>query len=494
MKLLSAVGKEIIMEYVVKGYEPRAVFEIFEDLCAIPHGSGNEKGIADYIEAYAEKRGLFVLRDETGNVFVRKNGTEGYENTPAILLQGHMDMVCEKNSDSDHDFLRDGLKLSVKDGQLWADGTTLGADNGIAVAMMLAILDTENHPTIECLFTVEEETGLAGAQGFDCSVVTAKRMINLDSEEDHQITAGCAGGKRTEFAFDYKKIPSNEGDIFVEISVTGLSGGHSGAEIHCGKTNAIVLMGRLLSVAYASQKFNLVRINGGGKDNAIARECFATVAVADEAAFDKVKKAVIGESLKVRKEINKDDRELSVGLGKAEKCDGYLDADTTEKLIEFLTVLRTGVLKMSNQIAGLVEFSRNLGIAATECDKLRFTLSTRSSIEAQLDLSIRELDALASLVGADCRHYARYPGWEFEPASLLREQYIEKFKFLFGKEPSVGVIHAGLECGILSSKMPGMDIISIGPNMYDIHSPNEHLDLASTERVWKAVLAVVADK
>ena len=481
------------MNYVIQGYKPESVFKIFEDLCAIPHGSGNEKGIADYIEAYANERGLFSLRDATGNIFVRKNATEGYEDSPAILLQGHMDMVCEKNSDSNHNFLTDGLSLSVKDGYLWADGTTLGADNGIAVAMMLALLDTNEHPTLECLFTVEEETGLAGAQGFDCSVVTAKRMINLDSEEDHQITAGCAGGKRTEYTFDYEKTPANDSDLFIEVSVTGLSGGHSGAEIHCGKTNAIVLMGRLLSAAYSKGKFNIVKIVGGGKDNAIARECFATLRFEDENTLNIAKKAIIGESLKVRKEINKDDKALSVGIGKAQ-ADFYMNADITEKIVAFLSVLRTGVLKMSNQIAGLVEYSRNLGIAATEEDKVRFTISTRSSIEAQLDSSVRELDTLASLVGADCRHYARYPGWEFEPASLLREQYIEKFKFLFGKEPTVGVIHAGLECGILSSKMPGMDIISIGPNMFDIHSPGEHLDLASCERVWQAVLEVVKEK
>ncbi len=481
------------MDYVIHGYEPASVFKIFEELCAIPHGSGNEKGIADYIEAYANERGLFVLRDDVGNVFVRKNAAEGYEEVPAILLQGHMDMVCEKNSDSNHDFLTDGLSLSVKDGFLWADGTTLGADNGIAVAMMLAILDTDEHPTLECLFTVEEETGLAGAQGFDCSVVTAKRMINLDSEEDYQITAGCAGGKRSEFTFDFEKIPSVEDDLFLKVSVIGLSGGHSGAEIHCGKTNAIVLMGRLLSTAYAAAKFNIVNINGGGKDNAIARECFATLRFDDGNAFNSAKTAIVRESLNIRKEISKDDKELSVGIGKTEG-EFYMSYDVTENIIAFLTLLRTGVLKMSNQIEGLVEYSRNLGIAATEEGRVRFTISTRSSIEAQLDSSIRELDSLAKLVGADCRHYARYPGWEFEPASLLREQYIEKFKFLFGKEPSVGVIHAGLECGILSSKMPGMDIISIGPNMYDIHSPNEHLDLTSTAKVWTAVLAVISDK
>ena len=481
------------MNYVINGYEPASVFKIFEDLCSIPHGSGNEKGIADYIEAYANERGLFVLRDKTGNVFVRKNATAGYEETPAILLQGHMDMVCEKNADSDHDFLTDPLKLSVKDGCIWADGTTLGADNGIAVAMMLALLDTDKHPTIELIFTVEEETGLFGAQGFDCSVVTAKRMINLDSEEDDQITAGCAGGNRSEITFEFKKIPAGENDLFLNVSVTGLSGGHSGAEIHLGKTNANVLMGRLLSAAYKAGKFNIASIYGGGKDNAIARECFATLRFADEETLNAAKKVIISESIQVRKEINKDDKGLSVGIGKAVACD-YINDEITEKIIAFMTTVRTEVLKMSNQIKGLVEYSRNLGVIVMGDSSVRFIISTRSSLESQLDMSIREMDALAKLVGADCRHYARYPGWEYEPASLLREQYIEKFKFLFGKEPTVGVIHAGLECGILSSKMPGIDIISIGPNMFDIHSPNEHLDIASTERVWTAVLAVISDK
>ena len=277
------------------------------------------------------------------------------------------------------------------------------------------------------------------------------------------------------------------------MSVTGLSGGHSGAEIHLGKTNANVLMGRLLSVAYSKAKFNIVKINGGGKDNAIARECFVTLRFESEEAQNAAKHAIISESLKVRKEINKDDKGLSVGIGKA-MADHYMDDKTTASIINFLTVVRSGVLKMSNQISGLVEYSRNLGVIITEDESVRFILSSRSSLEAQIDSTIIELDTLASLVGAECHHYARYPGWEFEPASLLREQYIEKFKFIFGKEPGVGVIHAGLECGILSSKMPGMDIISIGPNMHDIHSPNEHLDLASTCRVWQVILAVVSDK
>ncbi len=478
------------MNYVVKGHEPARVFEIFEELCAIPHGSGNEKGIADYIDAFASRLGLLVIRDETGNIFVRKKATEGYQNAEPILLQGHMDMVCEKNADSDHDFLTDGLKLSVKDGYLWADGTTLGADNGIAVAMMLALLETDKHPTLECLFTVEEETGLAGAKGFDCSVITAKQMINLDSEEDWQVTAGCAGGCRTEFDFDYTPRLTPTGYKSVGIAVTGLSGGHSGAEIHCGKTNATVAMGRLLGAAHESFKFKLIDITCGGKDNAIARECFATLAT-DRA--DELKARIFSEFAEIKKELADCDTGMSVEITTSdiESPVSCIDEKTTDSIIAFLTTVKTGVLKMSNQIKGLVEYSRNLGVVETNGERVKFVLSSRSSLEAQLDLSFRELDTLAVLVGARCRHYARYPGWEYAPTSPLRDKYIASFKKLYGKDLTVGVIHAGLECGILSSKTPRLDIISVGPNMHDIHSPNEHLELASCERVWNVLLDVV---
>lgn len=479
------------MNYVTKGYEPCKVFEIFEDICAIPHGSGNEKGVADYVENFAKSRGLFSLRDETGNVFVRKEATVGYESIPAILLQGHMDMVCEKNADSDHDFLRDGLKLSVKDGFLWADGTTLGGDNGIAVAMMLALLDTNEHPRLECLFTVEEETGLAGAKGFDCSVVTAKKMINLDSEEEWQITAGCAGGCRTEVDFNYTACAASKAATALKISVTGLSGGHSGAEIHCGKTNAIVALARILGAIWAEEKFNLVSICGGGKDNAIAREAFATILVEDE---KKASLAAINELWGIKKELCKDDKDIIVRIdcvALPEKC---ISRDKTEKIVAFLSSVKTGVLKMSNDIAGLVEYSRNLGVADTDGQKIKFTFSARSSIESQLDLSCRELDMLCALSGAECAHYSRYPGWEYAPVSKLRDDYAAAYKKLFGKDMAIGVIHAGLECGILSSKMAGMDVISVGPNMHDIHSPDEHLDLASCERVWRTLLETITKK
>lgn len=479
------------MSYIIQGYEPKRVFEIFEDICAIPHGSGNESGVADYICRFAEKNSLFCLRDETGNVFVRKNATAGYEDAEPVLLQGHMDMVCEKNSDSTHDFLRDGLSLSVKDGFLWADGTTLGADNGIAVAMMLALLETNSHPTLECLFTVEEETGLAGAKGFDCSVVTARQMINLDSEEDYQVTAGCAGGCRTEIDFEYcaKDIP--EGYECLDISVTGLSGGHSGAEIHCGKTNAIIAMGRLLGAAYEADKFSLVSVICNGKDNAIARECFATVATNNTEAL---KSAILTEAEKIRPELCADDTGFTVTVNRANKADKGLDDNTTRNIITLLLSIKTGVLKMSNQIAGLVEYSRNVGVVETDKQRIKITFSSRSSVEAQLDLSCRELDLLCEALGAECHHYARYPGWEYSPISPLRDRYISAFKKIYGKDLTVGVIHAGLECGILSSKMNGMDIISIGPNMHDIHSPCEHLDLASCERVWNVLVKTITQK
>lgn len=479
------------MNYVVSGYEPKRVFEIFEELCAIPHGSGNEKGIADYIEAFAKKNSLFILRDETGNVFVRKSATNGYENVAPVMLQGHMDMVCEKNSDSDHDFLRDGLTLCVKEGQLWADGTTLGADNGIAVAMMLALLETSEHPTLECLFTVEEETGLAGAKGFDCSCVSARQMINLDSEEEWQVTAGCAGGCRTEVDLKYIAEEIPEGYTCLDISVTGLSGGHSGAEIHCGKTNAIIAMGRLLGTAYETEKFNIVSITCNGKDNAIARECFATVATENA---DTLKAALLAEGERIRPELSSDDAGFTVAVNKTRSIDRMTDVKTTRSVIALLTTVKTGVLKMSNQIKGLVEYSRNVGVVETDAKRIKLTFSSRSSIEAQLDLSCRELDMLSAALGADCHHYARYPGWEYAPVSPLRDKYIVAFKNLYGRDLSVGVIHAGLECGILSSKMNGMDIISIGPNMYDIHSPCEHLDLLSCERIWNCLLEVIKTK
>ena len=478
------------MSYLISGYECKRAFEIFEDICKIPHGSGNESGVADYIEGFAKNLGLECYRDNTGNVFVTKAASKGYENVPAVLLQGHMDMVCEKNSDSTHNFETDALDLFVENGLLGARGTSLGGDNGIAVAMMLAILEGDDHPALECLFTVEEETGLAGAKGFDCSKIMAKRMINLDSEEEDTVTAGCAGGVRTEVVFGAQQVDLQAEREAVIVNVTGLCGGHSGADIHTSRSNAIVLLARILQRALSEQRIWLCSVTGGGKDNAIARESSASVLCEDAKRFvDCVK----DEAENIRKELCALDSgfEVDISYGTADRCFKLKD---TQSIIGFMSLVKTGVIKYSNDIDGLVECSRNLGIAETKNGKVKLTLSSRSSIEAQIDNCIRELDALAFLANAQSRHYSRYPGWEFNSQSPLREQYLDTYESVFGVRPKVSVIHAGLECGIISSKTEGLDIISIGPNMYDIHSPAERLSLSSCEHIWKVMKAFLAHR
>ncbi len=479
------------MEYVTKGYKPQRALEIFEELSAIPHGSGNESGIAEYIIKFAERLGYPATLDKTGNVFVCRPACAGYENREPILLQGHMDMVCEKNSDCPHDFEHEGLDLFVDEGWLGAHGTTLGGDDGIAVAMMLAMLEEENMPMLELLFTVEEETGLAGAKGFDASRIKSRIMINLDSEDEFAVTAGCAGGVRSETEFSFSDKDFSHKSCVAVITISGLFGGHSGVEINRGRANAIVTLSRILSVLSENVPISLVSINGGGKDNAIAREASATVAFDNVADKDKIESVVLASFAEIKKELSAEDASVCI---KIETADGDFNAINREKtlmILDFLACSKTGVLKMSNDIDGLVEFSRNLGVAKTEKSKIRFVFSSRSSLEFQIDTACREADTLARLCGAENHNYARYPGWEYAPNSPLRERYLDAYEGLYGVRPTVVVIHAGLECGILSSKLEGMDIISIGPNMRDIHSPDERLELASCERLWKTLLVVI---
>ncbi len=475
------------MSYVVNGVKHERVFNIFEDICAIPHGSGNEMGVARYIVDFAAKRGISADVDELGNVFLTKPAKAGYEQLDTVLLQGHTDMVCEKNSDVEHDFLCDGLKLFYRDGYIGAEGTTLGADNGIAVAFMLALLDEDTKPQLEMLFTVCEETGLEGARGFNTDKITATKMINLDSEEDTAVTAGCAGGHRTEVEIPVKL----EGEVCAyKLSVKGLMGGHSGADINSGRVSAVTLMGRLLSKLYLECGISLVDITCAGKDNAIARECYATIGI------DNNEKSVIETIMSfeesVKKELCSLDTGFTVTLEDLECKKAKINTDAAEKIIGFMCMVRVGVLKMSNDIVGLVEFSRNLGIIKTTEEKLAFSFSTRSSLEAQLDFSERELDLLGRVIGAEVSHHSRYPGWEYISSSKLRDEYVDAFESLFGVRPTVGVIHAGLECGIISSKTGGrLDIISVGPNLLDIHSPKERCDVASCEKIYDVLLTLL---
>lgn len=478
-------------QLITKGYKPERALAFFEELCKIPHGSGNEEAIAKYIENFAKERNLFVIRDANNNVFIRKNASKGYENAPAYLLQGHTDMVCAKLTTSNHDFEKDALDLYMEDGWLRARGTTLGGDDGIAVAFMLALLDgeIENHPTIECLFTVEEETGLGGAESFDYSVVTSKKMINLDSESEGEVCAGCAGGVRSKIDF-VPELEASSGDV-ITLTIDGLFGGHSGVEINCGRANAILMAVNILSEIAKEQGLALISLIGGEKDNAIPRMCEAKFVVEDSSkAITTIEKL----DEKIRYTLCEADAGLKISVDVESDVKSIETLKDGDKLLSLIGSLKIGVLSMSAHLEGLVEFSRNLGVIEINRNGAYITYSSRSSKEEQIDLSISEVDALVTELSANVRHTGRYPGWDFLPESELRDTYIRKFKEIFGGDVQTVVIHAGLECGIIKSRIPDMDIISIGPNMRNIHTPDESLNLDSCDRLFTVLKAVLSEK
>lgn len=470
---------------IIKGYSPEKLFYFFEEITKIPRESGNEKQIAIWLESFAKERGLFCVRDSINNVYIRKEASKGYENEAPVLLQGHTDMVCEKNTDVDFDFEKDPIDIYVDEsGFLRAKGTTLGGDNGVAVAIMLAILDgeCEKHPLVECLFTVQEETGLDGAKAFDYSVVNARKMINLDSENDREVVVGCAGGN-----FHKVSIPLNLTDFSgnaVKISIGGLMGGHSGANINSGRANANKLLGRALLQINGVSPINLAYIEGGSKDNAIPREASAVISVHDVDSF-RTAFAKISEDIK--NELSNDDGDFFMKWESTEAPIKMADSNSSAKIFGFISSVQNGVLAMSANIEGLVEFSRNLGIIFTKGESVEFIFSARSAIESQLDFAASEIESLAKLFGGKAEEQGRYPGWEYTKVSPLREKFIKVYNKTNGCDPEINVIHAGLECGIIKSHIADMDMISIGPGMRDIHSPDEALDLASFEKTWEIV-------
>lgn len=476
------------MNYVIKGRNPEAVFRFFEEISAIPRPSYHEAAIADYLEDFAKKRGLFVYRDALHNVLIKAPATKGRKGCAPILLQGHTDMVCEKNNDVAHDFLKDPLKLFVDGDLLRAKGTTLGADNGIAVAMMLALLDgaAKEHPALECLFTVSEETGMEGAIGFDYSKISARRLLNLDSEMLGYVTAGCAGGLRTDLSLPFTAEPFS--GTAVTVKITGLIGGHSGDKIASGRANANKLMGRLLAAALQEPELRLVSLSGGSKTNAIPRECTAVLATKDASALTDRLLAVAEQ---IARELSPEDRGFTVTVEESAPEDVMQSRADTVRAITVLACSPNGVLEMNRELEGLVEFSRNLGVITTEGNAINFAFSTRSAIESRIDATIDELNAFAASLGATVHHHGRYPGWKFESNSPLRDAYLSVYESVCGKKAETLVIHAGLECGMIASKIPGMDIISIGPSMYNIHSPDESLSLSDTETFWETVVALL---
>lgn len=469
------------------------LMKYFEEISAIPRASYKEGRIADYICGFAEKRGLEYYRDKTDNVLVNLPASEGYGNAEPILLQGHTDMVCEKNEGAVHDFDSDGLELYEENGWIRAKGTTLGADDGVAVAVMLYVLDggVSKHGAVQCLFTASEEVGLDGAKAFDYSRIFAKRMINMDSADETQLIAGCAGGQRSslKLAVSREEIHCS---ALVRVCISGLCGGHSGEDIDKGRANANKLMGRLLYET-ADENTRIVDIAGGTKDNAIPRECTAVLAVNDLDALSQ-RLSVLEEALK--KGMCADDAAFELRLEKiSENTEtAAIDLCSAKKAVFLIHTVPNGVFEMNHGVEGIVEWSRNLGIVGTDESSVELVFSSRSSFEERIDASAAELDDFAKITGAEVRHYNRYPGWSFAPVSPLREAYIRASREVLGVTPEVTVIHAGLECGLISGAIPDMDIISCGPVTLGLHSPDERLDKRSFERFFTVVKRVIEQK
>ena len=469
--------------------EPKRVFYYFEELCKIPHGSGNTKQISDYLVSFAKEHGLEYVQDEMNNVVIYKPATEGYEDAPAVILQGHMDMVCEKRSDVDHDFTKDPLNISVKDGYVTANGTTLGGDDGIAVAYGLALLESKDlaHPALEVLITVDEEIGLLGAEGFDCSVLKGKRLINLDSEAEGSLWISCAGGLSGISTIPVQRVEA-EGQK-AAVKITGLMGGHSGAEIDKKRANANVLMGRFLYSLQQETAYEIISLAGGQKDNAITREADAELLVEDinsvKACAEKLQKGFREEYAGTDEGITVEITDLGVASAKV------LHPTSREKVLFFLMEVPFGIQKMSGSIDGLVETSTNIGIVKLGEDEFLGSSSVRSSVEAAGAALSDKICYLTEFLGGEYTVQGAYPAWEYRKDSPLRDQMVEVYEEMYGEKPNVVAIHAGLECGLFYKKIEGLDCVSLGPNMKDIHTSEEVLDIASTERVWKYLVKVL---
>lgn len=477
-----------------KDFAYPGLLRFFEEISSIPRPSFHEEKIADYLCAFAAERGFEFYRDDIHNVFIKMKGSKGRENEPAVLLQGHSDMVCEKNEDTVHDFMRDSLKLYVENGSIRAKGTTLGADNGDAVAVMLYILDgaegnLPSHPPIECLFTVSEEVGLEGANNFDYSRISARRMINMDSADEKLIIAGCAGGQRTNIIYKPEvEAPCGES---VKISIKGLAGGHSGEDIEKGRANANKLIGRTLMAISQKYDVRIASLTGGSKDNAIPREAQAVITVGDADAV--IKEVEILADI-ISHELGRDDLGFSMTAKRVAPVCKVMDKASGDKIIFLMATAQNGIFEMNKSIEGLVEFSRNFGVMETAEDlsEIRLTFHTRSSRNSQIEYSVQQLNAYAELLGAKVENGAWYPGWEYADVSPLRDAYAECYRELFGEDIKITTIHAGLECGIIKARVPDMDIISCGPIVLDLHSPEESMDIASFERFFTIIKNLLA--
>ena len=473
--------------------KPETVFRYFEEICSIPHGSYNTAIISDYLAAFAKDRQLSCTQDQRGNVIIRKKGSTGCEDLAPVILQGHMDMVCASEPDYEIDFEKEGLQLMVSNGYVSARGTSLGGDDGIAVAYMLALLDAEDltHPPLECVFTTDEEVGMLGAAVLDLSLLKGRRMINLDSEDEGQLLAACAGGLTLTTHLPLDREPAR--GIAASLEVRGLKGGHSGTEIDKGRGNAILLLGRALSYLDKNISLKTIAIQGGTADNSIPSQASAGILISQE-DIPEINRLVKKVQSVFAEEYQETDGGVDV-IFSPEEGSGtrqVLTRETSSRLLTALLNLPAGVQKMSSALEGLVQTSLNLGIAKTTEGEILFSYSVRSSLGSEKNQLVDRIRRLMESLGGSISCSGAYPAWEYREDSPLRRLMVKVFEDQYGRTPEVTMIHAGLECGIFSDGIDGLDCISIGPDIKDIHSPDEALDIASVERVWNYLLEVLS--
>lgn len=472
------------MKYLINDLEPQALFHFFEEISAIPRPSLKEGLIADYLEAFAAAHGLFCYRDDAHNVLIKKPATADRVGEATVLLQAHTDMVTEKHPHIQHDFEREGLELRREGNCLFANGTTLGADDGFGVAVMLAVLadGTLSHPSLECLFTSAEEIGLVGATAFDYSLLTAKYMLNLDSAEEDTVIVGCCGGERADMVLPVQFEATSAAGI--EISIGGLCGGHSGEDIHRNRLNSLVLMGKLLCALGAKTRFRLASLVGGDKTNAIPRDCTAVILADDPAAA----KEFLAEASALLKGcvVAKEDEGLFVKTAEI-PLSRVLDYADTDKVMTLLAI-PNGVLKTREHPPIMPEYSRNFANARTCEDKLTFAFSSRSARDELIAASGAELNAMAKKIGATVSYYGKYPGWEGETDAPLVKAWQTAFEAVTGKTTAATLIHAGLETGLITGAVKGLEAIAVGCNIHDLHTPVETIELDSFARIYRTVI------
>ena len=476
---------------VLSNLQPEKVFYYFEKLCSVPHGSGNTKQISDLCVGFAKELGLKYRQEACNNVIIWKNGSCGYENAAPIILQGHIDMVCAKTEDCTKDMTRDGLDVRTDGEWVWADKTSLGGDNGIAVAMILAILSDETlpHPPIEAVFTVDEEVGMDGAFALDCSDLKGKKLLNLDSEEEGVFTVSCAGGVRLDCTLELKQKRTADMTGY-RVTISGLKGGHSGMNINQGRGNANCLMARTLySAMERCPSLRVHELTGGEFDNVIClrADALAAVSAADAPAFE----AFIKEfDATLKNEYAGCDAGVTLECAKTEAASA-VSAETTSVMLHTLLALPQGVEEMSADFPGLVQTSLNLGVMHLTEDGLHFSYSIRSCIASQKAMLAQRVHAIVEFAGGTVSERGNYPGWQYARDSKLRELVLDVYRDLTGAEAKLEATHGGLECGLFIEKIPGLDAISLGPELHDVHSVRERLSVPSTERVYELVCEVL---